>query len=207
LAGVGFVVAAAVNGASFDPSANGRAAASRARPTKKKVKDPKEKVKAQPSLQPERTFFEGPPSLTETLIPGLSVFTVVGIIPFSASIARQAWTRYRITTRRIEVSSGFRGKDIVQITYKEITEMAWLRRWGGACGDLVLTLRDGARVEMRSIRDFDKNLAFIMEQVSEDVLMAGPVPYPDGPAREWRENNPDETLEPMDIELASMDSA
>ena len=67
-----------------------------------KKDDPKEKVKGpNPAtlLKPEQTFFEGAPSITETLIPGLSVFTVVGIIPFSASIARQAWTRYKITSR------------------------------------------------------------------------------------------------------------
>merc|ERR1719194_372844 len=103
----------------------------------KKIKEKGPKVKAPPSaaaaqqLVPEQTFFEGAPSITETLIPGLSLFTVVGIIPFSASIARQAWARYKITSRRIEVASGFRGKDVVQVIYREVTDVKWLRRWGG----------------------------------------------------------------------------
>merc|ERR1719424_2562129 len=91
----------------------------------KKSKAPKEKVKA-PSptgaLAPEQTFFEGAPSITETFIPGLSLFTVVGVIPFTASLARQAWTKYKFTNRRIEVASGFQGKDKVQVLWREITE-------------------------------------------------------------------------------------
>merc|ERR1740125_54499 len=90
----------------------------------KKSKAPKEKVKgpAAPTgaMVPEQTFFEGAPSITETFIPGLSLFTVVGVIPFTASLARQAWTRYKITNKRMEIQSGFQGKDVVQITYREI---------------------------------------------------------------------------------------
>ena len=42
--------------------------------------------------------------------------------------------------------AGFQGKDVVQITFREITDIKWLRRFGGAAGDLVLTLQDGAKV-------------------------------------------------------------
>merc|ERR1719174_49564 len=115
---------------------------------KKKSKQPKEKVKAPaaPVLEAEETFFEGPPSITETLIPGLSVLTVVGIIPFSASLARQAWTRYKITSRRVEVASGFQGKDVVQILWREVYDVKWLRRYGGAAGDIVFELKDGSKL-------------------------------------------------------------
>merc|ERR1719440_2223382 len=128
---------------------------SKARP--KKSKAPKEKVKGPaPSslIVPEQTFWEGPPSITETFIPGLSLFTVVGVIPFSASLARQAWTRYKITNRRLEVASGFQGKDVVQVIWREITDVRWLRRsplFIGQCGDLVLSLQDGSKLEVRSI--------------------------------------------------------
>ena len=161
---------------------------SKARP-KKKVKSPKEKVKApnavMPTLAPEQTFWEGAPSITETLIPGLSLFTVVGVIPFTASLARQAWTKYKFTTRRVEVASGFQGKDLVQVLWREIVDIKWLRRYGGAAGDLVLSLQDGSKLEVRSVPDFDRNLAFIMSQVEDDAREASE--YPDGPAREYIE--------------------
>merc|ERR1719424_121946 len=133
----------------------------------KKSKAPKEKVKA-PSptgaLAPEQTFFEGAPSITETFIPGLSLFTVVGVIPFTASLARQAWTKYKFTNRRIEVASGFQGKDKVQVLWRECVDVKWLRRFGGAAGDIVVSLQDGSKLEMRSVPEFDRNLAFIMQQ-------------------------------------------
>ena len=162
---------------------------SKARP-KKKVKGPKEKVKGPTapvgiSMVPEQTFWEGPPSITETLIPGLSLFTVVGVIPFSASLARQAWTKYKFTNRRIEVASGFQGKDLVQILYREIVDVKWLRRFGGAAGDLVFSLQDGSKLEVRSVPEFDRNLAFIMSQVEDDAREASA--YPDGPARDYLE--------------------
>jgi len=152
----------------------------------KKMKKPKQKVKGPSPASvsvPEQVFFEGPPSITETFIPGASLFTVVGVIPFSASLARQAWTRYKITNRRIEVASGFQGKDIVQILYREIVDIKWLRRYGGAAGDLVFSLQDGSKLEMRSVPDFDRNLAFIMGQLPDDTVKASD--YPDKPAQEY----------------------
>merc|ERR1719426_399537 len=160
---------------------------SKARP--KKQKQPKQKVKAATpaapaaALVPEQTFWEGAPSITETFIPGLSLFTVVGVIPFTASLARQAWTKYKFTNRRIEVASGFQGKDIVQVLYREIEDVKWLRRYGGAAGDVVLTLQDGSKLEMRSIPEFDRNLAFMMSQVADDTRDSSD--YPDGPARDY----------------------
>jgi len=159
---------------------------SKARP--KKSKAPKEKVKAPAptagvALTPEQTFWEGAPSMTETLIPGLSLFTVVGVIPFSASIARQAWTRYKLTSRRIEVASGFQGKDVVQVIWREVADVKWLRRYGGAAGDLVFSLGDGSKLEVRSVPDFDRNLAFIMSMVDDDARDSSG--YPDGPAMDY----------------------
>ena len=160
---------------------------SKARP-KKKVKGPKEKVKAPTpggagTIVPEQTFWEGAPSITETVIPGLSLFAVVGVIPFSASLARQAWTKYKFTNRRVEVASGFQGKDLVQVLWREITDIKWLRRFGGAAGDVVFSLQDGSKLEVRSVPDFDRNLAFMMSQVEDDARDASN--YPDGPAREY----------------------
>ena len=180
---------------------------SKAKP--KKSKAPKEKVKgpAQPvTIAPEQTFWEGAPSITETLIPGLSLFTVVGVIPFSASLARQAWTKYKFTNRRIEVASGFQGKDVVQVLWREIVDVKWLRRYGGAAGDLVFSLQDGSKLEVRSVPEFDRNLAFIMTQVDDDARDASA--YPDGPARDYIEKvqsgeEPKPELPPLDAAAAS----
>jgi hypothetical protein len=65
---------------------------------------------AKVSLAPEEVFYEGPPAISETIVPTASILTVIGVIPAAAAWARQAWVRYRITTRRIRCTSGIGGK-------------------------------------------------------------------------------------------------
>jgi hypothetical protein len=55
-------------------------------------------TKAAVSLAGEEVFYEGPPAITETIIPTISILTVVGIIPAIASWSRQAWVQYKITS-------------------------------------------------------------------------------------------------------------
>jgi len=40
---------------------------------------------------------------------------------------------------------------------------------GGASADLVFELKDGAKLEVRAMPEFEKNYAYIMEQVSEET--------------------------------------
>ena len=119
-------------------------------------------------MAPEEVFYEGPPSITETLIPTVSILTVIGIIPAAAAWARQAWVRYKITTRRIRVNSGVGGKDMAEIVYPDVEEIRTAKRLLGD-GDMVLFLRDGAKFELRNIPNFEETLEFILKQCSEDV--------------------------------------
>lgn len=124
--------------------------------------------KASATLAPEEVHYEGPPAITETLIPTLSILTVVGIIPAAAAWSRQAWVRYKITSRRIRVTSGIGGKDMAEIVYPDIIEMRSVKRLFGD-GDMVAFLRDGAKFEMRNIPDFEATIKFILEQVDPEV--------------------------------------
>eukprot|EP00978_Attheya_sp_CCMP212_P021164 scaffold61496_cov41-Attheya_sp.AAC.1 len=128
----------------------------------------KEARKAAATLVPEEVFYEGPPAITETLAPTLSILTVVGIVPAAAAWARQAWVRYKITTRRIRVTSGINGKDMAEIVFPDIIEIRTAKRLFGD-GDLVAFLRDGAKFEMRNIPNFDEAMVFILDQVDPAV--------------------------------------
>mmetsp|Transcript_11464 Transcript_11464/g.19038 ORF Transcript_11464/g.19038 Transcript_11464/m.19038 type:complete len:235 (-) Transcript_11464:43-747(-) len=121
------------------------------------------------SLAPEETFYEGPPAITETIVPTISILTVVGIIPAAAAWARQAWVRYKITNRRVRVTSGVGGKDMAEIVYPDIIELRTAKRLFGD-GDLVAFLRDGAKFEMRNIPNFDESIEYILKQVDKDVV-------------------------------------
>jgi len=119
-------------------------------------------------LTPEEVYYEGPPAITETIVPTISILTVVGIIPAAASWARQAWVRYKITSRRIRVTSGVGGKDMAEIVYPDIVEIRTAKRLFGD-GDMVAFLRDGAKFEMRNIPNFEEAMEFILDQVDPEV--------------------------------------
>jgi Bacterial PH domain len=120
-------------------------------------------------LVAEVVYYEGPPAISETIIPTLSILTVVGIIPAAAAWARQAWVRYKITSRRIRVNSGVGGNDMAEIIYPDIVELRTVRRLFGD-GDMVCYLRDGAKFEMRNIPNFDATLEYILEQCDAKVV-------------------------------------
>lgn len=126
---------------------------------------PKEKAAAA-APEPEVTFFEGPPSWTEVVVPAISIITVLGIVPFVAAISRQVWTKYKITNRRISIQSGWGGNDLVEVVYRDIVEVKFLFRFAGAAGDMVMELSDGAKLEIRSMPNFEENYDYIMSQVS-----------------------------------------
>ena len=120
-------------------------------------------------MAPEEVYYEGPPAITETIAPTISILTVVGIIPAAAAWARQAWVRYKITNRRIRVNSGIGGKEMAEIVYPDIVEIRTAKRLFGD-GDMVAFLRDGAKFEMRNIPDFEETMEFILKQCPEDVV-------------------------------------
>lgn len=119
-------------------------------------------------MTPEEVYYEGPPAITETIAPTISILTVVGIIPAAAAWARQAWVRYKITSRRIRVTSGIAGKDMAEIVYPDIVEIRTAKRLFGD-GDMVAFLRDGAKFEMRNIPEFEATMEFILKQVDPKV--------------------------------------
>ena len=130
---------------------------------------PSKARKSAASLAPEETFYEGPPAITETLAPTASILTVIGIIPAAAAWARQAWVRYKITSRRIRVTSGVGGKDMAEIVYPDIIEIRTVKRLFGD-GDMVAFLRDGAKFEMRNIPNFAEALEFMLKYIDADVV-------------------------------------
>jgi hypothetical protein len=146
----------------------GKGAAKAKRGKRKGVQPTKSSKPVAAALTPEEVFYEGPPAITETIVPTISILTVVGIIPAAAAWARQAWVRYKITSRRIRVNSGISGNEMAEIVYPDIIELRTVKRLFGD-GDLVAFLRDGAKFEMRNIPNFDETMEFIADQVDSEV--------------------------------------
>lgn len=127
-------------------------------------KDKKKKMR----LDPETVFFEGPPSLTEVVFPAISILTVIGIIPFVAAVTRQVWVRYKFTSRRISIQSGIGGNTQTEIIYPEIQEIRFAFRGFGASGDMVLFLKDGAKVELRHVPKFQEVYEYVLGKCDDE---------------------------------------
>ena len=124
--------------------------------------------KKKSKLEPETVFYEGPPSSSEVLLPALSVFTIIGIIPFAAAVARQAWVRYKFTSRRVSIQSGIGGKDQAEIIYPDVDQIKFVFRSFGKAGDMVLFLKDGAKVELRHVPNFEEIYNYVLSKCDVD---------------------------------------
>ncbi|MBD1858103.1 MULTISPECIES: PH domain-containing protein [Leptolyngbya] len=115
----------------------------------------------------EEVFYEGGPHIGDLIINVLLGFTVICLPLTVGAIVRALWLRYRITNRRISVTGGWQGRDRADVIYSEITKVVTVPRGIGSYGDMVLTLRDGSRVELRAVPKFRDVYDFINERLSE----------------------------------------
>ena len=115
----------------------------------------------------EDIFYEGGPATGDLIINLMAGITLIGL-PFTfGALVRAFWVRYKITTRRISVTGGWFGRDKTQVVYSQISEIRAIPRGLGSYGDMVLVLRDGARLEMRSIPNFRKVETYILEKIEK----------------------------------------
>jgi len=151
-----------------------------AKKKKQKVKTKGPQLPTRKELDPEMVFFEGKPSPTELIAPTLSIITIIGILPFIASLYRQATVGYKFTNKRLSIASGFQGQEVVEIPWRDVVEVRTLKRMGGACGDIVAFLKDGAKLEVRSIPNWEENLNFIMLMVGPETREQSGFDLPEG---------------------------
>jgi hypothetical protein len=114
----------------------------------------------------EEVFYEGGPHIGDLIIGIIVGFTVVGIPLTVGSIVRALWLRFRITDRRISITGGWMGRDRSDVIYSEVVKIAKIPRGIGLWGDMVLTLRDGSRLEMRAIPKFRETYDYISARVA-----------------------------------------
>jgi Bacterial PH domain len=120
----------------------------------------------------EDIYYEGGPHVGDLII-GVLLGTTVICIPLTVgSIVRALWLRYRITDRRITVTGGWMGRDRSDIIYSEIAKVVTVPRGLGAWGDMVVTLKDGSRLEMRSVPKFREVYAYINDKLSDRAKKA-----------------------------------
>ncbi len=114
----------------------------------------------------EDVFYEGGPHVGDLIFNILLAFTVICIPLTVGAIVRALWLRYRITSRRISVTGGWMGRERTDIIYSEIVKIVKVPRGIGLWGDLVVTLRDKSRLEMRAVPQFREIYDYISEKAA-----------------------------------------
>ncbi|NJL91121.1 MAG: PH domain-containing protein [Coleofasciculaceae cyanobacterium SM2_1_6] len=115
----------------------------------------------------EDVFFEGAPHRGDLMINILLGLTIICLPLTIGSIVRALWLRFKITSRRISITGGWKGQDRTDIIYSEIVKVNKMPRGFGAWGDIVVLLRDGSRLEMRSLPRFREIYEYIVERVAD----------------------------------------
>ena len=114
----------------------------------------------------EEIFYEGGPHIGDLIINLLLGLTVICLPLTVGAIVRALWLRYRITNRRVSITGGWMGRDRTDIIYSEITNLTKVSRGIGLWGDMVLTLQDGSRLEMRAVPRYREIADYINEKIA-----------------------------------------
>jgi hypothetical protein len=114
----------------------------------------------------EETFYEGGPHPGDLIINILLGFTIICLPLTVGAIVRALWLRYKITDRRISVTGGWQGNDRTDIIYSEIIKIVKVSRGIGLWGDIVLTLKDKSRLELRALPKYREISDYIAEKVA-----------------------------------------
>ena len=117
------------------------------------------------NISQEEVFYEGGPAKVDLIINLLAGATLIGL-PFTfGAIVRALWVRFKITQRRISITGGWFGRDQSQVVFSQISEIRSVPRGFGFYGDMVLILKDGAKLEMKSVPNFRETENFILERI------------------------------------------
>jgi hypothetical protein len=112
----------------------------------------------------EEVYYEGGPHIGDLILNVLLGFFVITIPLTVGAIVRALWLRYRITDRRISITGGWMGRERTDIIYNEIVKVVNVPRGIGLWGDLVVTLKDRSRLELRAVPRFREIADYIAEK-------------------------------------------
>ena len=112
----------------------------------------------------EEVYYEGGPHVGDLILNILLGFFVITIPLTVGAIVRALWLRYRITDRRISITGGWMGRERTDIIYNEIVKVVNVPRGIGLWGDLVITLKDRSRLELRAVPRFREIADYIAER-------------------------------------------
>jgi len=116
----------------------------------------------------EEIIFEGRPHVADLIANTLLLVTVFWFPFWVGAVLNYAFTRYRITNRRISVEGGWRGETRTDIIYREVNEVREIPATVVGSlfgyGILLILLKDGSKLELKSVPKFRELGAYIREK-------------------------------------------
>lgn len=125
----------------------------------------------------EKVHFEGGTALGD-LVLNLALGTTLVWLPLTAAaVGRAAFVKVRFTDKRLSIISTAPWKqDQTDIAYQEVRDVVTVGRALGLWGDMVVTLNNGDKLEMRSLENYKELKAYVLARRDELVGPGGPPP-------------------------------
>ncbi|QDZ20287.1 hypothetical protein A3770_04p28050 [Chloropicon primus] len=135
--------------------------------TKSKVKETGSKAY---DYTGETVFYEGRPSAGDLAV-NVALGATLLWLPLSiAAVGRFAWVNYKITDKRISVSNTSpvaNDESQLDCPYAQVSDVSAIGRGLGLWGDMVVKLKDGSKIEIRSIDRWQEVRDYILARVAE----------------------------------------
>jgi|TARA_B110001450_G_scaffold134788_1_gene126556 hypothetical protein len=119
----------------------------------------------------ETVVYEGPPARGEIIANVAMSWTLVWIPLTISAIGRGLWSSYKVTDKRVSVmSTSPLRTERIDVPLGEIVDVIAIGRGVGLWGDMVITLKNGEKVELRSMPEFKD----IEKHIKENMGTADP---------------------------------
>jgi uncharacterized membrane protein YdbT with pleckstrin-like domain len=119
----------------------------------------------------EEVKFEGRPHVVDLIVNTLLLITIIWLPLWIASLARFLFVRYRITSRRVTVESGWRSQKRTDVVYREIASVTVIPNSivGGIFnyGVVIIKTKDGVQLELKALPRFREIATYIEERIDK----------------------------------------
>ncbi|CAK9137105.1 unnamed protein product [Ilex paraguariensis] len=118
----------------------------------------------------ETIFFDGGAHYGDLVANLLLGFTLLWLPLTLAAVLRAFYLRFRFTNLRVTVISGLTG-DRSDFGYNVIKDVQVVPRFIGEWGDIIITLKDGTRVDLRSVPKFREIAKYCLSMAEKPVVL------------------------------------
>jgi hypothetical protein len=117
----------------------------------------------------ESTWWEGKPAAGDLAINVALGISLIWLPLTLAALGRYLFVQYRVTDRRVRVSTNAPwNKEQLDASYVQVSDVTAIGRGLGFWGDMVITLRDNTKIELRSVPGFREVESYINDRVAEE---------------------------------------